>query len=161
MIGWFLLNLKPKKEFQVERLFQEASFDFYLPRCLEGESVRAFFPGYAFLRFDHPRHYKLVRYTRGVKMVVGSEAGPVPLPDAVIEEIRAREIGGFIEIPDSRTVPAPGDEIEVTEGPLKGLRGVFNRELSGHERVLVLLNYVSYQGRLQIEKARIRKVESS
>ncbi|MCJ7589712.1 MAG: hypothetical protein MUQ00_17740 [Candidatus Aminicenantes bacterium] len=161
MISWFLLNLKPKKEFQVERLFQEASFDFYLPRCLERESIKAFFPGYAFLRFDHPRHYKLVRYTRGVKKIVGSEAGPVPLPDAVIEEIRAREIGGFIEIPDSRTAPTPGDEIEVTEGPLKGLRGVFNRELSGHERVLVLLNYVSYQGSLQIEKARIRKVESS
>lgn len=161
MVGWFLLNLKPKKEFLVERLFKEASFDVYLPRCREGESVRAFFPGYAFLRFDHPRHYKLVQYTRGVKKIVGNVAGPVPLPDAVIEEIRAREIGGFIEIPDLGTAPAPGDEIEVTEGPLKGLRGVFNRELSGHERVLVLLNYVSYQGRLQIEKARVRKVQSS
>ncbi len=161
MVSWFLLNLKPKKEFQVERLFQQASFDFYLPRCREGERVRAFFPGYAFLRFDHPRQYKLVHYTRGVKKIVGNDAGPVSLPDAVIEELRAREVEGFIEVRTFRDKPAPGDEIEVSEGPLKGLRGVFNRELSGHDRVLILLNYVSYQGRLQIEKARIRKVEGS
>ncbi len=48
--------------------------------------------------------------------------------------------------------PVVGDEIEVVEGPLKGLRGVFKRELTERERVLILLDYVSYQGQLIIEK---------
>jgi transcription antitermination factor NusG len=161
MVAWFLLNLKPKKELQVERLFREASFDFYLPRARDGRSLRPFFPGYGFLRFDHPRQYQLVHYTRGVKRVVGNEAGPIPLPDGAVDAIRAREVEGAIDLWTTRPEPGPGDEIEVTSGPLKGLRGVFNSELGGHERVLILLNYVSYQGRLQIEKARVRKVERS
>jgi hypothetical protein len=43
---------------------------------------------------------------------------------------------------------------------LKGLRGVFKKELSGQARVLILLNYVSYQGRLLIEKDKLKKVIS-
>ena len=63
---------------------------------------------------------------------------------------------GLFEPQDAFVVPdwgiSAGDEIEVAGGPLKGLRGVFKKELSGQDRVLILLNYVSYQGRLLIER---------
>jgi hypothetical protein len=45
----------------------------------------------------------------------------------------------------------------VAAGPLKGLRGVFQAGLSDQDRVLILLNCVSYQGRLLIEKDKIKK----
>mgnify|MGYP000125131977 CR=1 FL=1 len=51
-----------------------------------------------------------------------------------------------------------GDEIEVMEGAMKGLRGVFHKELTDKERVIILLNYVSYQGTLVIEKKKLKKV---
>ena len=51
-----------------------------------------------------------------------------------------------------------GDEIEVMEGPLKGLKGVFKKEAGDRERVMILLNYVSYQGMLFIEKRKLRKI---
>jgi hypothetical protein len=38
------------------------------------------------------------------------------------------------------------------------LKGVFKRELTERERVLILLNYVSYQGQLIIEKKKLKKV---
>ncbi len=53
--------------------------------------------------------------------------------------------------------PAVGDEIEVVEGPLKGLRGIFQKEIGDRERVMILLNYVSYQGQLLIEKSKLKK----
>jgi hypothetical protein len=46
------------------------------------------------------------------------------------------------------------------EGPLKGLKGIFCRELSDGQRVMILLNYVSYQGSLLIKKNKIKRIKS-
>ncbi len=160
MVSWFVLCTKPQKEFQVERLFQEAGFPFYCPRFKSGGRTKPFFPCYVFLRFEYPEQYKLVKYTRGVRRVVGNDAGAVPLEDRFIEELRSREIDGLIELEKYGAEPSPGDEIEVADGPWKGLRGVFKKSLSDRDRVMILLNYVSYQGQLLIEKSKLKKVLS-
>jgi hypothetical protein len=38
------------------------------------------------------------------------------------------------------------------------LKGIFKRELSDADRVLILLNYVSYQGQLVIERKKLKKI---
>jgi transcriptional antiterminator RfaH len=158
MQQWYVLNTKPNKEYQVERLFVEGSVQVYFPKYILEKKVKPFFPGYGFIFFDFPAQYQLVRYTRGVKRVVGNDAGPIAVDDAVIEQIRVREVEGYIEFEKFGELPSIGDEIEVMEGPLKGLRGVFQRELTDRDRVLILLNYVSYQGQLIIEKDKLKKV---
>ncbi len=158
MESWFVLNTKPKKEYQVERLFSEGGIKVYFPKYMHENKAKSFFPGYGFIYFDFPAQYQLVRYTRGVKRVIGHDAGPIPLETEIIEQIKSRELEGFIELNKFGINPEIGDEIEVMEGPLKGLRGLFHRELTDKERVLILLNYVSYQGQLIIEKKKLRKV---
>ncbi|MBN1272882.1 MAG: hypothetical protein JXB26_11500 [Candidatus Aminicenantes bacterium] len=160
MLKWYVLNTKPKKENQVEKLLYEAHFEIYNPKYIMDKSVRPFFPGYAFIRFDHPLQYRLVKYTRGVKKVVGIKDEPIPIPKEVIGGIKAREVNGYIELMKYGQEPDVGDEIEVVEGPLKGLRGIFKKEMGEQERVLILLNYVSYQGQLLIEKKKLKKVLS-
>lgn len=157
MRRWYVINTKPKKESQVERLFVEGGFTIYCPKYLHEKRVGPFFPGYAFLRFEFPEQYQLVKYTRGVKRVVGRDDGPTAIPDQVVAGIRERERDGLIVFERYGEEPAPGDEIEVVEGPLKGLRGVFRKELGASERVMILLNYVSYQGMLLIEKDKLKK----
>ena len=100
----------------------------------------------------------MVKYTRGVKKIVGNPEGPIPVQEEVIRELRAREKDGHIELDKYGQEPAIGDEIEVVEGPLKGLKGIFKKELDERERVMILLNYVSYQGMLLIEKKKLKKV---
>jgi transcription antitermination factor NusG len=158
MKNWFVLNTKPKKEFHVEKIFTEAGFEIYNPKYRQDERIKAFFVGYEFIRFEYPADYRLVRYTRGVKKVVGNPEGPIPIPEEIIGQIKAREENGLIELLKYGEEPIVGDEIEVVEGPLKGLKGVFKRELTERERVLILLNYVSYQGQLIIEKKKLKKV---
>jgi len=46
------------------------------------------------------------------------------------------------------------------EGPMKGLKGIFRKEMTDKERVIILLNYVSYQGQLIIEKKKIKKLQT-
>ena len=158
MKDWFVLNTKPKKEFHVEKIFNEVGFKIYNPKYKHENRIKPFFPGYGFIYFDYPQQYRLVRYTRGVKKVVGNRDGPIPIPEEVIREIKAREMNGLIELYKYGEEPDVGDEIEVVEGPLKGLKGIFKRELAEKDRVLILLNYVSYQGQLLIEKKKLKKV---
>ncbi len=158
MKNWYVINTKPKKEFQVEKLFIEGGIEIYNPKYLHDDRIKPFFPGYEFISFDYPDQYRLVKYTRGVKKVVGVREIPVPIPHEVIQEIKSREANGLIEIDKYGEKPEVGDEIEVVEGPLKGLRGVFKKELTAKERVLILLNYVTYQAQLIIEKEKLKKV---
>ena len=158
MENWYVLNTKPKKEFQVEKLFFEGGIKIYNPKYLHENKVKSFFSGYEFIYFDYPTQYQLVKYTRGVKKVVGNQEGPIPISKNVIEEIKAREVNGFIELNKYGEEPEEGSEIEVMEGPMKGLRGIFKKEHTDKERVMILLNYVSYQGQLIIEKKKLKKV---
>lgn len=158
MENWFVIHTKPKKEFHVEKIFLENGFRIYNPKYLNENRIKPFFPCYEFLYFDYPGQYKLVRYTRGVRRVVGNENGPIPISEDTILSIKARERNGIIELLKYGEEPQVGDEIEVVEGPLKGLRGIFKKEVSDRERVLILLNYVAYQGQLWIEKSKLKKV---
>jgi len=158
MENWYVINTKPKREFHVERLFQEGGIRVYCPKYRSGGQVKPFFPGYEFVFFGYPEQYKLVKYTRGVKRIVGNEEGCIPIEPEILEEIRRREVDGYIELQKYGLEPSLGDEIEVVEGPLKGLRGVFKKNLSDQDRVLILLNYVNYQGQLLIEKRKLKKV---
>lgn len=159
MKNWYVLNTKPKKELQVEKLFREGGFQVYNPKYRDENRIKSFFPSYEFVCFDFPLQYQLVKYTRGVKRVVGNREGPIPVPDRVLNEIRSREVAGLIEFEKYGAEPDPGDEIEVVEGPLKGLKGIFQKQVDEKQRVLILLNYVSYQGQLLIEKRKLRKVQ--
>lgn len=158
MKNWYVINTRPKKEFQVAKIFGEAGFEYYNPVYKQENRIKPFFPGYGFLIFEFPQHHQLVKFTRGVKRVVGNRDGPIPIPAETILAIKAREVGGLIELEKHGELPGVGDEIEVAEGPLKGLRGVFKMEIGDKERVLILLSYVSYQGQLIIEKNKLKKI---
>lgn len=158
MIRWYVIRTKPKKEFQVEQLFDQAGFTVYNPKYRQDGAVRPFFPGYLFLKFRYPEQYRTVIYTPGVQKMVGNASGPISIEAEIIRCLKAREKNGLIELMKYGEEPQPGDEIMVMEGPLKGLRGLFYRNLSDKERVMILLNYVAYQGSLTIEKSKIKKV---
>ena len=158
MKNWFVLQTKPLKEQIVAELLGKAGLDIYYPRIRDDDGrPHSFFPCYEFVLFNYPSEYNLVRYTRGVRRVVGNEHGPIPLEAAVIDEIRAREKDGFIILEDDLGPPEPGDLIEVVKGPLRGLKGIFSRTASGEQRVAILLNYVNFQGSAVVPRNYIRR----
>jgi len=90
--------------------------------------------------------------------VVGNDQGPIPVEPEIIGCLKSREKGGLIELMKYGEEPQPGDEIEVSGRSSEGLRGLFCKNLSDRERVMILLNYVAYQGSLMIEKARLKSL---
>lgn len=114
------------------------------------ELIEDLFPCYMFLRFDLIRYYRALRYTRGVKRIVGDSSGiPYTVDPSIIEFIPSREKDGYISI----EVPElyPGDRVVVKDGPLKGLAGIFVKETKPKERVLILLSTIAYQARMEID----------
>jgi transcriptional antiterminator RfaH len=154
---WYVVNIKPKKESYVEKFFAEGNFTLYNPKRRHNGDRCPLFPGYAFILMDYPAQYKTVKYTRGVKTLLGDSQGPIPVPPEFILEIKNREKNGIVEMIDSPQRLDVGDNIEVTSGPLRGIQGIFQKNLNDNKRVSILLNYVSYQAKLTIEKSKISK----
>ncbi len=158
MENWFVVNTKPKKEFHVEKLFIAGGIKIYTPKYNDENVIKPFFSGYEFVWFDYPAQYQLVKYTRGVKKLVGNSEGPISIPESMIQQIKTREVNGLIELNKYGEEPDLGEEIEVMTGIWKGFRGVFERQLTDKDRVVILLNCVSYHGQLIIEKKKLKKV---
>lgn len=155
---WYAINTKPRQEDRVAGNLAAGNIEVFSPklkrkRLLRGKyqvAVEALFPSYIFSRFDAERQYNLVKYTRGVRSLVGPPGSPWPVGDEIISLISSR-LGedGFINI---RSDFSEGDEVLITEGPLKGLMGILKKELPGRDRVIILLNAIEYQLNVEMEK---------
>lgn len=160
--NWFAIQTKPNREDQAASNIGRMGLAVLLPkmkreRCEFGTrrvSIRPLFPGYLFVRFSPSSHLHSIRYARGVNRIVCFGELPVPLGDDVVSTIQSRvDDHGFVI--NNSPVLRKGDQVVINEGPLRGLAGVFERELSDGERALVLLKAVEYQARVLVEKLRL------
>jgi transcriptional antiterminator RfaH len=147
-----LVHTKPQKERWVADQLSPIVDDVFLPR-LKGraprwgrmaDSIGPLFPCYLFARFDLQARYFDLKYLQGVKGLVSAGNEALVVPSAIVDEIRNRMVGGVVEI-----VPAPlaaGERVTVVEGPFRGLEAIFERYLSGAERVAILLNTINASG---------------
>lgn len=158
MENWFLIYTKPKCEDTVESKLRGAGFTVLSPKVKERkysrgkvvECVCPLFPSYVFAKFDKYRDYHLIRYTRGVKWVLRSEEGPAEIPDTVVNTIIERIEDGFVTIRKSFT---QGQTVIIKGGPFEGFTAVFEKEMSGMERVCLLLKTINV--RLVIDKSMV------
>ncbi len=161
MPNWFLIYTKPKCEDVVSGKFVEKGFTVLNPKIKERryirrklqETISPLFPCYLFVQFDLEKDYRLVRFTRGVRNVVGSEGAPTEVPPAIVGELQRRMEEGFV-----RVVPKsfdPGAEVTIKAGPFEGFSAIFEKELKGRERVAILLK--SLNVRMIVDRAIIER----
>lgn len=149
MLNWFLVYTKPRCEDGVSTKFIENGFEVLNPKIEERRYIRRklqdvispLFPCYIFVQFESPKNYRLIKYTRGVKSVVGPENIPAVVPQGIIDQIRKRMEGGVIHRQPRSFIP--GEDVSIQAGPFEGLEAVFEKELKGSERVSILLKAVN------------------
>lgn len=166
---WFLIHTHPKQEERTTVNLQARNVETFAPRMREwrcnqftGEGhwlSKPLFARYVFARFELERMFHQVRYTRGVHELVSFGDGPVAVEDGIINMIRSRiDRDGFARIGDD---VKPGDLVVISQGVLKDFAGIFEREMTDSERVVVLLNTISYQARIQIDRRLLHKLNDS
>jgi transcriptional antiterminator RfaH len=164
MNSWYCIHTKRYKEKWTVRQLMELCDEVYLPLLRQRRVIRRqltwvvepLFPGYLFARFVVEERFRAVRYTPGVVSVVSTTyGGPIEVDGAIIFTLRERSTNGYVEV-----LPAPlfpGEELEITEGPFKGLRALFQQELKAGERVAVLLELLSSRVRVELPRACVER----
>lgn len=158
---WYAVRTKSRCEAFAEANLQRLGVEVFLPMLKEykqtpvahGKLVTPLFPGYLFVRCAMPAQYRAVSYATGVKNVISFGAGPSIVDDSIIDSIKGQVVNGVVEIADDRLVP--GKAVRIHEGSLCGLDAVFEKKLSGSNRVVLLLKAISYQARLILEPWRV------
>ena len=102
------------------------------------------FPRYLFARFNVREQLTKIRFTRGVHHVVCFGESPAPVDQEIIEIIRAHiDENGFVKENDELK---PGDKVVISAGPLRNLIEIFEHEVKGSERSMILLTAIGYEG---------------
>lgn len=152
---WHAVYTKPKKEDSVAFLLQNAGLEVLNPkikfrkfkRNRLTDVIEPLFPCYLFANFDKDKYAHLITYTRGVRYIVGKK-NPVAVQDEVINAIKdGIEDNNLIVIKPSTF--KNGDRVLIKDGPFKDFYGIFEKEIKGHERVMILLE--TMQCRLELD----------
>jgi len=166
MKDWYCIHVKPTKEDNVCHLLENLSeVEIFSPKIQIRKFLRSkprmvvenLFPGYVFVKINALRYARMIRYTRGVRRIVGDHTGhPWTVDEAIIECIRSLANQGFVDLESPEF--SAGDTVRITDGPFAGLHGIFLSQMNATERVIVLLNTIESQTRVQIEKRLIEKI---
>ncbi len=150
--SWYVLQAKPRQESRVTFHLHKRlpSLEVFVPlmevpqkrRGRKLNLLEPLFPGYLFATIPpDPSTWTVVRWTPGVKHILGCGEIPVPVPSGLIVELKAKVAEhGFVR----PGIPfVPGERVRLREGPFAGLEGIFERELSPAGRVRVLVQLLS------------------
>jgi transcriptional antiterminator RfaH len=161
MDNWYLVYTKPKNEDIVSQKFIDAGFEVLNPKLKERKVYRRklqnivspLFPCYIFVKFDSSRDYHLVKYSRGVKSIVGPPGKPSTVPDEIIASLFVRMEEGVVIIKPQEF--EHGEEIIIKAGPFEGFNAIFDKEMKGNERVTILIGAIN--ARTVVDRAMIKK----
>ena len=157
---WFVVNTKPKQEFIAEKNLRSLGADVYLPVYFKRkkinkekiEVISPLFAGYLFSQFSLKNLYHKVRYTRGVKAILGSNDYIWTIENSKIDDIRSREQEGIVILKKKEKDFGKGDKILIDEGDFDGWEGIFYEELPDKERAIIMLTNVSFTSKLIVPK---------
>ena len=145
---WYAIYTKPAQEDVVTLRLRNIDMDVLNPKLKTrkfkrdklAEVIEPLFPCYIFADFDKEKYAHLITYTRGVRYIVGKKE-PIRIYDEVIEAIRSNiEEGDLVCIKPQHL--EKGDRVLIKEGPFRNFYGIFEREIKGPERVMILLETI-------------------
>ena len=150
MKNWYVIYTHAGKELYSANELRKQDFKIYIPtiRKLVRHSryvknvLRPFFPRYIFINLNlETQEWRKINYTRGVVKLISTNEKPVMISELVINELKLLEDDkGFID-QLSLSNYKKGEELEIINGPFKGIYGIFDG-LSDNLRVKVLLNFM-------------------
>jgi transcriptional antiterminator RfaH len=158
---WYAISTKPRQEKQAEFHIKRQGIECFLPMLKESRIIRRasntvigpLFPGYLFARFDVAEHYRAVTYARGVRKIVEFGSSAAIVDDKIIESIRLRLENGLVVLHNEQF--RMGQVVRIQDGPLRGLEAMFEKEMTGSQRAILLLKALSYQARVEVNLGHI------
>lgn len=161
-MNWYVVYTKPRQEARARENLSNQGFETFLPMiALEklkqgviSRVVEPLFSRYIFVKLDKESSpWGSIRSTLGVSklLTIGGEPAVVPL--ALIVALKsAQDLLKQQSAKDAsyQRLLQPGEEVLFSNGPLKGMQGIFQKH-DGDERAMVLIEIMSRPQHLSVE----------
>jgi transcription antitermination factor NusG len=160
---WWVLHTRPRQEKSLARQLYRGRIPYYLPLIprrwrLRGRIVTShipLFPGYVFLFGDRQERLAALTTNRVVRVL------EVPAQATLrqdLQQIHRLLTAGLPVSPESRL--SPGVMVEITSGPLAGLRGKILRTASG-QRFVVQIDFIQQGASVLLEDFTLTRVDDA
>lgn len=163
---WYALHVKPHKERMVCEGLRARDMDVFYP-ALKKQPVNPrarkeepFYPGYIFIQLDlDEAGVNALRWTEGTHGIVEFGGVPAAVPEIMIQELKVKlkniDFSSNLNLGDIRA----GDPVKIVKGPFDGYEAIFDTQLSGNDRIQVMLTYLKAQPKkLQLSSSEITKI---
>lgn len=162
---WYVIHTHPKQEDRAESNLRNFGLPIFNPKIRERRynqfvntpiyMVKPLFPRYIFAQFKFKDIYHKIRFTRGVYSVVNFGDAPTSVDEEIITLIQSNiKEDGFVKIDEDLR---SGDKVIVKDGPLRNFAGIFERVMKDTDRIRILLEAVSYQAHIEVERYMVKK----
>jgi transcriptional antiterminator RfaH len=160
---WWVLHTRPRQEKSLARQLHRVQIPYYLPLIprrwrLRGRMVTShvpLFPGYVFLFGDRQERLAALTTNRVVRVL------EVPAQTTLrrdLQQIHRLITAGLPVTPEGQLIP--GVMVEITSGPLMGLRGRILRSASS-QRFVVQIDFIQQGASVLLEDFTLTRVDNS
>jgi transcriptional antiterminator RfaH len=157
---WYVIHTRPRQEERALENLTRQGYVAWMP-WLEVEKLRGgkitrvvepMFSRYLFIQLDQvTTNWGPIRSTLGVSKLVTFGNQAASISDEFIQTLQS------VPLKDSRHILKPGDQVEITQGPLKGIKGVFEQQ-DGELRAMILIELINQFHKVQVSIKELRPV---
>jgi len=166
---WYALRSKPNKENFLAQQLESSGIDVFFPYIRvtpinpRSRKIRPYFPNYLFAHVDlDVVKASVLRWMPGASGIVSFDGYPASVPDLLIDTIRRQIEDLTVSERKLKNDIKPGDRVVIQDGPFTGYNAIFDVELSGRDRVRVLLDFLEKrQVPLDLNGRQIRRKKNS
>ena len=157
-VAWYCVRTKPKHDhIAAANLRRNLGLEVFNPSLRFERATRKgvrrvtepLFPCYIFVRCALDKSFDLIQSANGVAALVHFGRRVPPIADSIIEELQTL-------FPTTEPLPvedqlAPGEEVDIGEGPFSGMKAVVLRVLPARQRVQILLDVLGRPAPLELD----------
>jgi transcriptional antiterminator RfaH len=147
--AWYVIRSKPNKEEFLGGQLSAYGIKVFNPRIRvktvnpRARKLRAYFPSYLFVHVDLEKvSISTLQWMPGAINLVSFDGQPASVPDSLITAIE-RQVENINTSQKNMLLGLkPGDVVSIHDGPFAGYEAIFDGQVSGRERVRVLLSFL-------------------
>jgi len=162
MKNWYALYTRPRHEKKAYELLVEKGAEVFLPLVKEHKIYgqrkklveKPLFSSYLFCRFEHKYRIPILE-THGIIKIVNFNGVPAVIPDWQIESLKI-----LLQNPHPFRLEnylRPGDLVEVTDGPFKGMKGMV-KIIKGESRLILTIEGIMQSISVEMDREQIKSL---
>ncbi|HZV44651.1 MAG TPA: transcription termination/antitermination NusG family protein [Saprospiraceae bacterium] len=147
--AWYVIRSKPNKEEFLAGQLSAYGIKVFYPRIRvktvnpRARKLRAYFPSYLFIDVDlETISLSTLHWMPGAVNLVSFDGQPASVPETLISAVE-RQVELINTSQKNMLLDLkPGDVVSIQDGPFAGYEAIFDGQVSGRERVRVLLSFL-------------------